>query len=141
MPITRADSFTTEKKKQKYFSDFHNSFVKTPYGNDLARLTNERASNQLLKNLILTNRGEVPFEPWIGSDVNRSLFELNGPVETAALESYIQTTIENCAKHIQLVRALVEEVPNRNELKVSIYYYLINNTELITLDFILKRVR
>ena len=57
--ITRANTLTAAKKQQEFFSDFFDSFVKTPFGNDLARITNERDVNQSLKNLIQTNLGEI----------------------------------------------------------------------------------
>ena len=74
MAITRADTFTESKKKIEFFSDFTNSFAKTPFGDQLGKLTNERSVSQSLKNLILTNLGERLFQPFVGSNVNAILF-------------------------------------------------------------------
>jgi hypothetical protein len=61
--LTRAQTLTGAGKKEEYYSDFLNSFAKTPVGEQLARVLNERSINQALKNIILTNRGERLFQP------------------------------------------------------------------------------
>ena len=72
---TRAESISPKGKQGEFFSDFLNSFAKTPVGNQLGRVTNEKSVNQSLRNLIKTNLGERFFQPIVGSDVNASLFE------------------------------------------------------------------
>jgi len=74
---TRAESFTANKKQTEYFSDFLNSFAKTPVGDKLARVTNEQSVNQSLRNIIKTINGERLFNPDFGSQVLSSLFEPN----------------------------------------------------------------
>ena len=139
--ITRANTLTAAKKQQEFFSDFFDSFVKTPFGNDLARITSERDVNQALKNLIMTNLGERLFQPTIGSNVNRSLFEMNNFVETNALEFYITNTIQNNEPRVILDSVTVIPTVDEGSVKITVSYYLINNPNLVTLDFILRRIR
>ena len=139
--ITRANTLTAAKKQQEFFSDFFDSFVKTPFGNDLARITNERDVNQSLKNLIQTNLGERLFQPTIGSNVNRSLFEMNNFIETNALEFYITNTIQNNEPRVILDSVTVIPTVDEGSVKITVSYYLINNPNLVTLDFILRRIR
>ena len=139
--ITRANTLTAAKKQQEFFSDFFDSFVKTPFGNDLARITNERDVNQSLKNLIQTNLGERLFQPTIGSNVNRSLFEMNNFVETNLLEFYITNTIQNNEPRVILDNVTVIPTVDEGSVKITVSYYLINNPNLVTLDFILRRIR
>jgi phage baseplate assembly protein W len=139
--ITRANTLTAAKKQQEFFSDFFDSFVKTPFGNDLARITNERDVNQSLKNLIQTNLGERLFQPTIGSNVNRSLFEMNNFVETNLLEFYITNTIQNNEPRVILDSVTVIPTVDEGSVKITVSYYLINNPNLVTLDFILRRIR
>ena len=142
MALTRADTFTENTKKIDFFSDFVDSFAKTPFGNQLGKLTNEKSVSQALKNLILTNLGERLFQPYIGSNVYASLFE-NITTETlSTLEFYIQNTIENNEPRINLINVSVEDNPsNENEISITLVYNLINNPETINLSFLLKRVR
>jgi hypothetical protein len=164
MALTRADTLTGTTKQQEYFSDFLDNFTKTPYGNQLGRATNEQSVNQSLRNLISTNLGERMFQPMIGSNVYRALFE---PLTTisesnkvgsvmTSLEFFIRNTIENNEPRVILVDVIVKSAfndPNLDQLKfrtgitddssviISIIYRLINNINPITLNYILKRVR
>lgn len=142
MAVTRADTFTEVKKKIEFFSDFVNSFAKTPFGNQLGKVTNEKSVNQALKNLILTNVGERLFQPFIGSDISSSLFENNTIDTLSSLQFYIQNTIQNNEPRVNLLEVLVESNPsNENEIIITLIYNLINNPETITFNFLLKRVR
>ena len=141
MAITRADTFTENKKKIEFFSDFVNSFAKTPFGNQLGKLTNERCVNQSLKNLILTDLGERLFQPTIGSNVNTILFENNTNDALNNLEFYIQNTIENNEPRVNLIQVLINSDYNENGITITLVYNLINNPEQVSFSFILKRVR
>lgn len=149
---SRSDVISPKLKQSELFSDFMNSFVKTPVGSQLAKINNEDSVNQSLRNLIKTNLGERLFQPDIGSDVNALLFENLDPTISAKLEFYIKNVIEKNEPRINLLQISVEtffsqqelslyRITNENEIKVTIVYNLINNTKNTTLSMILKRVR
>lgn len=142
MALTRADTFTGSKKQIEYFSDFLTSFAKTPVGNQLARVTNEQAVIQSLKNLIRTNLGERLFQPTVGSDVMATLFELNTDDARDSLELFISNTVENNEPRVNLVQTIVNtDGINEHQIEITLIYNLINNPEEQTLTLILKRVR
>ena len=150
---TRAESISPKEKQGEVFSDFLNSFAKTPIGEQLGRVTNEKSVNQALRNLIKTNVGERLYQPLIGSDVNASLFENNTEYQINNLQFFIETTIRNNEPRVNLVNVLIESsldfntsetnVPiNENEIIITIVYTLINSNQEITLTIpLLKRVR
>jgi phage baseplate assembly protein W len=153
MALTRADSFTNLKKKQEYFSDFLNSFAKTPIGDQLGRVTNEQSVNQSLRNLIKTNLGERLFQPRVGSDVYASMFEPNDILLVETLKFNIENTIKINESRVNLLSVDVTSVVNQltkasknigmdeNTVTIKIVYTLINNPEPITLTTTLKRIR
>jgi len=142
MALTRADTFTGSKKQIEYFSDFLTSFAKTPVGNQLARVTNEQAVIQSLKNLIRTNLGERLFQPTVGSDVMATLFELNTDDARDSLELFISNTVENNEPRVNLIQTIVNtDGINEHQIEITLIYNLINNPEEQTLTLILKRVR
>lgn len=142
MAVTRADTLTGTKKQLEFFSDFNNNFNKTPFGNQLARLVNENAVEQSLRNLIKTNIGERLFQPQIGSDVYASLFENNMPENLTTLELFIKTTIRNNEPRVILNNITVtSDSVDEHTIIIKLEYSLINNPEELTLDIILKRVR
>lgn len=139
--LSRAETLTGSNRKTEYFSDFLTSFAKTPVGDQLARVTNERSINQSLKNLILTNLGERLFQPYIGSDVTATLFENNFEEDLNDIEFYIENTIKNNEPRVNLLGVEVKNGISEHEIVVTIYYNTINNSEPITFEYILKRVR
>lgn len=141
MAITRADTLTGSKKKTEYFSDFMNNFDRNPFGNQLAKITNEKAVSQSIKNLVLTNLGERPFQPYIGSNVYNLLFEPNFSDSIDLVEKVVRNCIENNEP-----RAVIQEIlfpPPRDEytFEITIVYNVINNPEPVNLTLVLKRVR
>ena len=153
---TRAESISPKEKQGEFFSDFLNSFAKTPVGNQLGRVTNEKSVNQSLRNLIKTNLGERFFQPIVGSDVNASLFENVNNILLNDIEENIKLTIQNNEPRINLLEVSVQSseisegealrdfsgfLIQNNSISVTIVYNIINNSEEITLTTILTRVR
>ena len=109
MSVSRANLITQTQKKKELFSDFLDSFAASPIGGNLAKITNENAVRQSIKNLILTELGGIDintgsrlagerlFQPLIGSDVRRCLFEPNNILT----EAMIINTIENTIKYYE----------------------------------------
>lgn len=138
--ISRAQSLTPNKTNE-YFSDFLNSFSKTPVGNQLAKVSNERSINQTLKNIILTNLGERLFQPGIGSNINAMLFENDLESNLTTLDFYIRNAIEINEPRVNLLEILLEAGQNEQELVINIIYNTINNPAPTLFNYILKRVR
>jgi len=108
--MARADLYTQTQKKQEYFSDFLTSFDKHPISDDTARVTNENAVSQSIKNLVLTNYGERLYNSEIGSNVYKSLFE-----------PYSQFTADDIIRHISdTIKAKETRRENARRLSDSI---------------------
>jgi hypothetical protein len=90
MALSRADAISQTQKKIETYSDFSNSFSKHPITKELVTVKNEDSIRQAFKNLILTNIGERPFNPFFGSNVNRTLFENFGPFVREDIIRYIK---------------------------------------------------
>lgn len=150
--VTRADTFTSVKKKYQYYSDFLDSFDQTPLGPELALLTNEKAVTQSIKNLIYTNYGERLFQPNVGCNITTSLFQLAGPPLQNFLVDSITATINTWEPRAILDAVIVQDLTNpldytqpanadKNTIQVTIVYYLINNPTPITINVMLRRLR
>jgi hypothetical protein len=141
MALTRAETANGIRKKTEYFSDFLDSFAKTPYGNQLGRVTNEQAVNQALKNILMTNIGERLFSPYVGSNIYNTLFELNLKENLATLEFFIQNTIKNNEPRVNPLKISVDKTQDENAIQITIIYNLINNPTPVSFSFLLKRAR
>lgn len=142
---TRSDRYTIEQKKVEFYSDFLPNLDKNPLTGYLARVTNEESVKQSLKSLLLTERTERFFQPWIGSKLNSLLFEPNLLDATSiALQNEIKTTIENCEPRIALSDININSGDNidDNTLNVTLTFS-INSIpdQTFTLDLIINRLR
>ena len=107
------------------FQDISMTFKINPLNNDLIILKNENTIARSLRNLVMTLNGEVFYNPTIGSQVSRLLFENMSPVTSDLLKDEVTRTITNYEPRVDLIS--VEVVPNyvNNQYEVRISYYII----------------
>jgi phage baseplate assembly protein W len=108
---------------------------------DLARKTDEAAVRQSIRNLILTGRGERPFQPDIGSDIYQMLFENITPEVVNLLETMIEDTIKNFEPRCRLLKVEVYSLIDTNDLEARIVFTVINSDTEIELITPLTRAR
>ena len=148
MYITRADTLTATQKKLEYYSDFLDNFDRSPIGNELGRAVNEKSINQSIRNLLFTDYGERMFQPTIGCDLRKSLFELKTPENSDYLIFTIKNTLTQYETRINVIDVYIDDGFNHyskntseNEISISITYALINKPDPITITLLLKRAR
>lgn len=143
MAIRRADKYTVNSKLQTKFADFVSSFEFNPDTRDLYVNYNDYAIRESLRNLILTDQGERPFQPTLGGDIRRMLFNIVDDIAIHHLRTSIETTIQNHEPRVMLRDLTV--IPNDadNMVSITIFYSTINSpgqTQELSLD-LLTRVR
>jgi len=123
------------------YSDLDLNFTIHPVRKDINRYTNESAVVNSIKNLILTNHYEKPFQPEIGSNVRRLLFENMDTITATTLEKEIEQTIKNYEPRANISRLNVSPDYDNNGFKVYMEFYVVNRTSPITINFFLERIR
>ena len=107
------------------FKDLSASFQTSPLNNDLIALKNESAIARSVRNLVLTVRGERPFQPILGTGVSRLLFDNMDKLTAAAIRSELRTTIENYEPRVEINEILVEPDFEGNAFHVTLQYFII----------------
>jgi phage baseplate assembly protein W len=138
---TRADNYTQTQKTPDLFSDFLVDLTPHPITKDLARAKNDAAIKRSVRNLVLTNVTERLFQPTIGGNVKRVLFEPNDIIAASELEYEISNVIANHEPRVSLIQVQAQSNPNGNDLTVSIIFAIINSQTIQTVDLILRRIR
>lgn len=138
--MSRADRFSPTKKKE-FYSDFLINLDVNPITGTLARVTNEESVKQALKNLILTNKTERPYNPYFGSRINAMLFDLVDEGTALLLKSEIEETITNYEPRVVLHEVRVQPYDDQNGYAVTIVFSTINIPQEISLELFLQRVR
>lgn len=112
-----------------------------PVTGDVRPVTDAVAVKRALKNLLLTQPGERPFNPKFGSDITSKLFNTIDVYNKRALEDQIYNTIIKFEPRVQVLKIEVdEEHLNDNGLSVTIEYRLRNSTQIESLNTFISRV-
>lgn len=129
------------KSTKQIYSDFLNDLTPHPIIKDIVKYTNENAVSKSIRNLLLTNRGERLYQPRIGSDINRMLFEPMSDGVGELLSTYINNTISTYEPRAKILT--IDTIPDydNNLYVVAISYMVINKQEPITVNISLRRVR
>lgn len=113
------------QRKSKGFKDISASFKINPVNQDLIGLVNFNAIARSIRNLILTQPGERPFNPALGSGVNALLFNNLDRLTASSIKSEIENTIVNFEPRVELNEITVNPNAEKHKFDVKIQYYII----------------
>ena len=130
----------TTQVARKY-KDLDLLFNVHPVRKDINRHTDEIAVINSVKNLILTKHYERPFQPEIGSNVTKLLFENLDTITAATLEREIMQTIQNYEPRATVYRTSVIPDYDNNGFTVDMEFLINNQTQPVQITFFLERVR
>tara|TARA_B100001939_G_C16874858_1_gene588158 strand:+ start:615 stop:1004 length:390 start_codon:yes stop_codon:yes gene_type:complete len=109
----------------KSFRDFSLTFEKNAVTNDILSLKNEAAIKESVKNIVLYNFYEKPFDPFFGGNIIGLLFENSTPTMVLEVKSRIERAIEIYEPRVTAVSAVVQFEEDRNELNCKIQYLIL----------------
>ena len=109
----------------KSFRDFSLTFEKNAVTNDILSLKNEAAIKASVKNIVLYNFYEKPFDPFFGGNIIGLLFENSTPTMVLEVKSRIERAIEIYEPRVTAVSAVVQFEEDRNELHCKIQYLIL----------------
>lgn len=133
IPIT-----TSTKRKN---SDIDCSFERNITTNDVYKKTEAAAVRQSIKNLLMTNRGSVPFKPVYGGNLESFLFQLDTEIEAYDIEEAVRTQIELFEPRAILRRVTADIKPNYNSVSITIVFQVINTPKVVTMELAISRAR
>lgn len=135
------DRFEVKQTKEIY-SDFMPNMDVNPVTGFLAKVTNEQAIKQSLRNLILTTKTERFQRSDIGSKIKSILFDPVDINTEELLKTTISETIRNNEPRVNLLKLVVRSNSELNAYEISIYFEILNfpNKEY-NLALTLHRVR
>lgn len=121
-------------RDSKRFVDVSLSFEPNPITGDLTTLTNERAINNSLKNLMMIAVSEVPFNADIGSGVRDYLFEIIDEATAEVLQQEIERVITFSEPRVELVSPLGEAAMDNYSEFVKGDQFGVDNPDFNPLD-------
>ncbi len=124
------------------YKDISLSMQANPLTFDIITTRNETAIARSIRNLIYTFPGERFFNPSLGSNVTRSLFENIDEISASILREEIENTITNYEKRVELIDVEIQPNFENNEFEVTIRYKIVGvDVPAQQLSFALQSVR
>jgi len=116
------------------YKDLDLNFTAHPVTKDVVKRTGNAAIIGALRNLILTNLYEKPFQPTFGSRIRNLLFEDISFITANMLQSEIQSVIQNFEPRVSVDAIRVEAQPEENRYAVTLRFYINNLQNPVTIN-------
>jgi len=102
--------------------------------------TNEKAINNSIKNILLTQIGSLPGKPTFGSNVPSVLFNFIDGVSQEVLKGYIVSALTIWEPRITILDIKVNNIPEYNKITVDIrfQYELLGKNLKASTNIVLK---
>ena len=143
MAYSNYDATTTNKSKRsnRIYSDLNLSFTKNPATKDVARLFDVQAIKRSVKNIILTNKYERPFNSDFGCNLRGFLFENITEPLLVIIKDRVAMAIEKYEPRVSVEDVVVRDDQDKNGISIMVSF-LINGTEApVSVSTFLQRVR
>ena len=136
-----ASSTNKSKKSVRTFKDLDLDFTRNIVTNDVVKIEDVNAVKRSVKNLIQTNHYERPFHPELGCGIRELLFENFTPLTGIFIKRKVEEVIINYEPRARLSQVAVNEQPDRNGIEVTVYFYVMNIPEPVSVTTLLQRIR
>ncbi len=122
----------------RVYKDLDLNFKAHPVTKDVVKRTGNAAIIGALKNLILTNLYEKPFQPNFGSRVRGLLFEDVSFITANVLQTELSNVIKNFEPRVGVDAIRVQANPDQNRYDITIRFFINNLEAPVTINFFLE---
>jgi phage baseplate assembly protein W len=123
------------------YKDLDLNFISHPVRKDVNKLLDEDAVIGSIRNLLQTSHYERLFQPSLGSNVKRILFENMDPISESALKREIIQTLTNFEPRVSVNSITIKSNYENNSYDLSLNFTVLNTSEQVSIQFSLKRDR
>jgi len=122
------------------YSDIDLTLDTKPSG-DIFKKTDAASVKQSIKNILLTNHGEKPYDYFFGANLASYLFELNDPSIVREMEKDIKFAVENYEPRAEILEIQVINNIDVNDVRVVVKFKIISTDEVVVLTTSLTRIK
>ena len=128
-------------RKDKTYIDVSLAFEPNPITKDLTVLTDERAINNSLRNIMMISPLEVPFNRDFGSKVRDYLFDVVDLGTAGLLDTEIRRSIRFNEPRVKVVELKVLPAFDQNAFDVYLKYKIVGSEQTFEVQQILQPSR
>tara|TARA_B110000459_G_scaffold179062_1_gene204828 strand:+ start:600 stop:1076 length:477 start_codon:yes stop_codon:yes gene_type:complete len=125
----------------KPWTDLDLSLVLHPIRGDIVPLKDDRAIRYAVRNLLLTNFYEKPFNLGIGANLRALLFEPADEITKQALRENIARVVTDGEQRVELLFINIVDEPDNNSYRILVKFRIKEYDSQETVDIVLKRLR
>jgi phage baseplate assembly protein W len=124
------------------FKDLSVTFKKHPVTDDLVTVKDKAAIVQSITALILTRKGERPFQPQLGCGIQNVLFEPLDYASAGLVRSEIAEVLSKYEPRILIENIIVRPDEMNNGYEVELFYRIVGRDDVpVSVEFFLERTR
>lgn len=127
--------------EEELYKDLPLSFNRHPITKKVNPLVNADAVKQAVKNIVLTNFYERPYNPRFGGNVTAQLFENADPFLEYNLATNIRQSLENFEPRADIISIIVNSENDTNTLSAKIKFGIRALIDPVEVTVQLQRVR
>jgi phage baseplate assembly protein W len=127
--------------EEELYKDLPLSFNRHPITKKVNALVNADAVKQAVKNIVLTNFYERPYNPRFGGNVTAQLFENADPFLEYNLATNIRQSLENFEPRADIISIVVNSEADTNTLSAKIKFGIRALIDPVEVTVQLQRVR
>jgi len=125
----------------RQFQDLDLYMVPHPVSKDIIPLRNVDAVKRSVRNLILTNIYERPYQPNLGSGLAQLLFEPINPMIQHGIETACKDVIRNFEPRVTVLDVIATVSADQNGYSVVITFAIDKLSDIVTSTIFLERIR
>lgn len=127
--------------RTRQYSDLDLSLAIHPDFHDLVPLRDTEAVKNSVRNLVLTNFMERPFQPTVGSNLRALLFEPADDFTSIAIREGIHRVLARWEPRVDSVTVLLEDEPDQNRYRATLGFRVVATSQPVDVSLYLIRIR
>jgi len=127
--------------RAKQWSDLDLSLTLHPIRKDIMPLRDDAALRNSIKNLLLTNFYERPFNMGIGANMRALLFEPADSITRIAIRDNIARTISDHEPRVELIYIKVDDQADSNAYNIIVKFRIKEYDTEDKVEIVLRRIR
>lgn len=132
---------TIISNEARTFKDLDLNFTIHPVKKDINKHVGTNAVVNSIKNLVMFNKYERPFNPEFGSSLRNLLFENADAFTATLIEREISEMISIYEPRARVDSVVARAAPDDNGFYVELSFFVINLTSPVKITFFLERIR
>ncbi|OUW42600.1 hypothetical protein CBD41_08725 [bacterium TMED181] len=131
----------TRVSRKKGWSDLDLSLKLHPFRKDIMSLKDDAAIKNAVRNLLISNFYERPFQPTLGANLRGLLFEPADAITRIALKEGIRNVLVNHEPRIRVQNVQVVDLSERNAYRINVIFNIKEFDTSEEVEVLLQRIR